>query len=342
MMPSRSPAPLFTDRGQLLAAMGNASGLPHLSRMALQIRDDPSMTQSQAIQTARRNGPPTGSTADLPNVGKYVRDIKNAGSWALPYAAAATASAPAYALGAAKYGAPEIQKGYRENGFFGALGGINEAARKVPGIGNASVDLMEMAEQYADIQGASGLGRFIVDMSSPDPMGKIGALASAAGPAAKALGGLNLAVIPAFVGSPHRWGVNPKTGRLGTDMSKIGTGEGAQAFGFGHYSAQNREVAESYKTAGWTFEKELELGDGRKVQVLQRSNLKANHETVAAEALNRFDGDRDVAIEWLDDPEAGPTDQAAAAFLRDNPDAKLIDKPGSVYGVQMQTFRQVQ
>ena len=126
------------------------------------------------------------------------RNMKNAAQWAVPYAGAAALSAPAYALGALKYGVPEIQKGYEQGGFSGAMGGLNNAARKVPGIGNASVDLMELAEQYARDQGASGPGMFAVDMMSPDPMGKIGALASAAGPVAKAIGGMNLAAIPAI------------------------------------------------------------------------------------------------------------------------------------------------
>ena len=59
-------------------------------------------------------------------------------------------------------------------------------------------------------------------------------------------GGAGLAVLPAFVGSPNRWDVNDDLGRLGTDMRRIGSGEGAQAFGYGHYSAESKAVAKEY------------------------------------------------------------------------------------------------
>lgn len=50
-------------------------------------------------------------------------------------------------------------------------------------------------------------------------------------------------VIRAFHGSP-----NPNHfDRF--DASRIGTGEGAQAFGFGHYSAQRQDVADGYRQA---------------------------------------------------------------------------------------------
>ena len=57
------------------------------------------------------------------------------------------------------------------------------------------------------------------------------------------LGPMGMAgVIKAYHGSPHRFD------RF--DMSKIGTGEGAQAFGHGLYMAGNPGVAKSYKTTG--------------------------------------------------------------------------------------------
>lgn len=171
-------------------------------------------------------------------------------------------------------------------------------------------------------RGLSGLGQMIAE-------GAAGMVAPGTA------GGLALkhAVIPAFHGTPHRWGVNPELGRVGTDMSKMSTGEGNQAFGYGHYSADAKDVAKGYQEAGWSVQKELQIDDGRIIPVLQRSNLKANHETIAAEALNRFDGDRKTAIDWLGDPEAGPMDQEAAQFLRDNPGAELIDRPASTYGL---------
>lgn len=54
------------------------------------------------------------------------------------------------------------------------------------------------------------------------------------------LGGLN---IPAFHGTPHMWEGNR------ADITKIGTGEGNQAYGWGLYFAGAREVAEHYRVA---------------------------------------------------------------------------------------------
>jgi|DEB0MinimDraft_6_1074348.scaffolds.fasta_scaffold00506_12 site-specific DNA-cytosine methylase len=205
------------------------------------------------------------------NVLSNLRDVKNAGQWALPYLGAAVASAPAYAIGAAKYGVPEIVRGYQQGGIMGALGGLNEAARRVPYIGNASVDLMDAATQYAEEQGAPAAAMFAIDMLAPDPTGKIGALASGAAAAAKGLGGLNLAVIPAFVGSPQRWSMNPELGRLTTRLDKAFTGEGAQVEGIGNYSAEIEDTAAKYRDQrGKT--NEIRVG-GEIVDVANRSGL---------------------------------------------------------------------
>ena len=216
----------------------------------------PQMTPEQARASLLANTQ-TGSLFDLPNVGRYLRDVKNAGQWLLPYLGAATASAPAYAIGAAKYGVPEIRKGYSQDGIVGALGGLNEAARKVPVIGDASVNLMDAATQYAEEQGAPAPAMFLADMLAPDPTGKIGALASGAAALAKGMGGLNLAVLPAFVGSPRRWSANDELGRLTTRYDKINTGEGAQVQGYGHYSAEHPDTAKSYAPRRYDVEEVL-------------------------------------------------------------------------------------
>jgi len=180
---------------------------------------------------------------------KTLRNLKNSGEWAIPYMGAAAISSPAYLLGLAKYGVPEMKKGYEQGGLAGVLGGINEAARKVPVIGEPSVELMQLAEQFADSRGASPAAQIAADLMAPDPSSKIGAAASAA----KMLSmNPDLAALFAFVGSPHRWDVSSTTGRFGPDMRRIGEGEGAQAFGYGGYSAEDPSIAKHYakKLAG--------------------------------------------------------------------------------------------
>ena len=50
-------------------------------------------------------------------------------------------------------------------------------------------------------------------------------------------------------GSPHKWDK--------PDISKIGTGEGAQAYGHGFYSAKSPDVAKSYAPRDYEYEDEL-------------------------------------------------------------------------------------
>ena len=71
------------------------------------------------------------------------------------------------------------------------------------------------------------------------------------------------------------------------DMSKIGTGEGAQSYGHGLYFAENPEVAASYK----------------------KPPVGSDYAQVAAKnALDRFSGDNPQAIAYLEDLAKKSTD----------------------------------
>ena len=59
-------------------------------------------------------------------------------------------------------------------------------------------------------------------------------------------GGGALGIMKAYHGSPHVWGENPDLKRVSTAWNKIGTGEGNQAYAFGHYSAENKDLGEVY------------------------------------------------------------------------------------------------
>jgi hypothetical protein len=52
-----------------------------------------------------------------------------------------------------------------------------------------------------------------------------------------------------YHGSPHRFAATAKNPLGEFDPTKIGTGEGAQAYGMGHYLAEAPSVAETYKSA---------------------------------------------------------------------------------------------
>jgi hypothetical protein len=106
----------------------------------------------------------------------------------------------------------------------------------------------------------------------------------------------------AYHGSPHEF--------TQFDASKIGTGQGAQSYGHGLYFAENPQVAQSYVTAGQ--ENGWKIGD--KVYHGLTSRLNATPENYAANALSRFKGNVDEAIQWLRDDI--PSEAKAKGFLR--------------------------
>jgi hypothetical protein len=117
--------------------------------------------------------------------------------------------------------------------------------RKAPGAKKAE-DILSSAAEFIPFVGA---GKAAVEGDYGSAALQAG-MDVAGGPLLKgaaALGGKFLApalagAIKAYHGSPYKFDK--------FDMSKIGTGEGAQAYGHGLYFAENPKVAESYKNAG--------------------------------------------------------------------------------------------
>ena len=136
-------------------------------------------------------------------------------------------------------------------------------------------------------------------------------------------------------GSPHKFDK--------FDASKIGTGEGAQAYGHGLYLAESPDVARTYTTSTNHVAKQdwVQL-DGVPYRATQTRAEDTAH-NVAADALSRFDYDKKAAMGWLEnygrDLEAkkiikstkkfGPTnDPATSMYKVDLPDdqiAKMLD-----------------
>ena len=90
-------------------------------------------------------------------------------------------------------------------------------------------------------------------------MGGGGMGASRLAPAPRNALGMNV-----YHGTPHRFPPTAKNPLGEFDPTKIGTGEGAQAYGRGTYLAEAKRVAESYKTAGNASYPEVYIG-GRKI-----------------------------------------------------------------------------
>lgn len=88
-----------------------------------------------------------------------------------------------------------------------------------------------------------------------------------------------LSAIPFWHGSPHKYDA--------VDLSKIGTGEGAQAYGWGYYGAESKGVAQEYKNA---LSNTLE-------STVDAPNLERR---AAQMALTFGDNTTEGAIKWLD------------------------------------------
>lgn len=88
-----------------------------------------------------------------------------------------------------------------------------------------SVSADDVTKMAMDTMGGSGL------LSRAIPTGDVGGLL-----------GINV-----FHGGPHRWASEPGFPEGRPRMDKIGTGEGAQAYGHGFYSAEAPGVAEQYR-----------------------------------------------------------------------------------------------
>ena len=142
--------------------------------------------------------------------------------------------------------------------------------------------------------------------------------------------------IPAYHGTPHT--LAPKAGApLGKfRTSKIGTGEGAQAYGHGLYFAGKREVADYYRKA--LAEDKYFKSDGTPFEVsgeLKNINIRAT--------FRNTNGDIDATIKrTLDIEESIPNTQGAEfakidrAILEDLKNQGGIDrKKGSLYKVEL-------
>jgi hypothetical protein len=127
--------------------------------------------------------------------------------------------------------------------------------------------------------------------------------------------------IRAFHGSPHDF--------ERFDMSKIGTGEGAQAYGHGLYFAENPEVINQYRAMG---AREVKIGDETFTLPPYGAPTNATPAQTAAHALSLYGGDKQKAFNWLSERR----EQPAAKWLSQNYDKPVQAKdPGHAYEVNI-------
>lgn len=114
--------------------------------------------------------------------------------------------------------------------------------------------LADMAAEFTPIGDARALGRIVPQMRE----GQYGAAALDAASVMPVAGSILDLMRAGKLATPLRqapkgieaWHGSPYRGIDKFDLDAIGKGEGAQAFGFGFYAAQDRKLAEAYRDAG--------------------------------------------------------------------------------------------
>ena len=132
-------------------------------------------------------------------------------------------------------------------------------------------------------------------------------------------------------GSPHKYDGN-------LDPTKIGTGEGAQAYGYGHYLAENQLTGESYKDAlSWNLDSILS-GSGEQVSIptwvankIDRDGLDSAIEEWG-NRINKMADERLTSSQpWVIDQNIKRMGDERNAMLRMRDGDIDIQKPGYLY-----------
>lgn len=120
-------------------------------------------------------------------------------------------------------------------------------------------------------------------------------------------------------GSPHKFNK--------FDMSKIGTGEGAQAYGHGLYMADSPAVAKTYQA------KVSAMQDAGTPTINGKPINWDNPKEYAAFEIERHNGDRNAAAEFFKKTFKG--DNETEKLIREGTDLPQIDLPGQLYKVDI-------
>ena len=140
-------------------------------------------------------------------------------------------------------------------------------------------------------------------------------------------GGMTLAGMTAYHGTPHKFEPTPENPLGKFNLEKIGTGEGAQAYGHGIYVAESPKVAGEYAT----------ILANRNPNTLML-NAHAN-----AKRLVKLAGDEEAAILGLEWPleHANPNDfntklmKETLAIIKNGEYKKPLEKSGNLYHVDV-------
>ena len=182
-----------------------------------------------------------------------------------------------------------------------ALGGVAQSAQEAQTLQNKAFSNPERPLQITDPQALDQLTNMIM-----------------AGPLGFAPAG-----ITAYHGSPYLFNqLSP---------AKVGTGEGAQAYGVGAgYTSEGRPVAESYR-ASIAAQKQRAGENMGDVTISGKPVNWDKPEEVAAFELARHAGDRKAAADFHARTFLGGEDNPAVKLLRSGKELPKVDMPGYLY-----------
>jgi len=123
----------------------------------------------------------------------------------------------------------------------------------------------------------------------------------------------NLLGMNVYHGGPHKWGPEPDFPHGRPRLDKMGTGEGAQAYGHGFYSAEAKGVAKDYQDV--LGSNSLEFPDGRSFRNFTNGDTD-NVRPVLEEYSKKFGYDDAVADTALTSIDDQGSIEGALAYLR--------------------------
>ena len=196
----------------------------------------------------------------------------------------------------------------------GTAKGVYEAGRAVVRDPSVIADALRYTAQKAT-SGSLGAGEVIGEMLGPRK------------------GGPMMQELDVYHGTPHRFPATEANPLGEFDASKIGTGEGAQAYGHGIYYAESPDVAKTYRSSNDPIARKAEMllqsSDGdvsRAMRYAQKKveDLEKNRDVkgfFSPVALEQNKG----ALEYLKQIKSGKTPEIGALYKADLPD-EMIDR----------------
>jgi hypothetical protein len=138
-----------------------------------------------------------------------------------------------------------------------------------------------------------------------------------------------------YHGTPHRFAPTAKNPLGEFDPTKIGSGEGAQAYGMGHYLSEAPSVAKSYQGSVSAIHRASNKATGGEPTIAGKPINWDDPQQVAAFELSRHAGDRVSAADFHARTFVGGDKNEAVKLLRSNAELPKVDLPGQLYKVDL-------